>query len=119
MSEMVTMRNPWILPNTATLVEMHVSWIDEGRKLSAEDKQKEIDAMLSAADKSNRDVILVRREDMIRISQALQSVKELSKFNLSEGLENVNPEVFDLKTKLFRLTEFPSMYAKQALEANK
>lgn len=109
--------NPYDRPR-GELVYRRASWTEEGAKLSDEEKNRILDDAEARARESARDVVVIPRHQMEQIHEALTKLVELGKMSAMEW-NNYNSQVSSLKSEIFKLSEFPKIYARQCLDLNR
>lgn len=111
------MKNPYDRPE-GKLISRRAWWTEEGNKLSDEEKERILDESFERARESARDVVVIPRSQMEQIHEALTKLVELSKMSAEEW-QSLPGEASAIKSQIFRLSEFPKMYARQCLDLNK
>jgi polyhydroxyalkanoate synthesis regulator phasin len=111
------MHNPYDRP-AGRLISRRAWWTEEGNKLPDEEKEKVMDEIQERARASARDVVVIPRQQMEQIHESLSELVKLGQMSAMEW-DKLPREVTELKSQIFRLAEFPKMYARQCLELNK
>lgn len=111
------MKNPYDRTG-GVLISRRASWTEEGNKLSKEEKERILDESEERARAAARDVVVIPRQQMEQIHEALSELVKLGQMSAMEW-DSYNSQVSSLKSQIFRLAEFPKMYARQCLELNK
>jgi hypothetical protein len=111
------MKNPYDITG-GVLISRRASWTEEGNKLSDEEKERILDESQERARAAARDVVVIPRQQMEQIHEALSELVKLGQMSTMEW-DKLPRDVTELKSKIFRLSEFPKMFARQCLELNK
>jgi hypothetical protein len=97
-----------------TVIARHAWWTAEGEKLSPEEKEKILDDSFARAKAQAANTVPIPLVELETIYKALTKLTKLGQVNLNE-YDKMPEAERKLRHEIFRLAEFPSIFARQRL----